>query len=148
MADQAPLQPRRLRARVKTRPIRLRLLRPSIHRRVIPLPIHQHRFPRPLRRHPIPPATRMELIPAKRLMSITDWWKFRRPFEMGRSQTFSSCNFQTTDRTSQQINAIAMPYLQQEAIQVQSANVDIISGATLTSEGFQMSLQSALANAH
>ncbi|MGA7608272.1 MAG: FMN-binding protein [Anaerolineales bacterium] len=51
-------------------------------------------------------------------------------------------------RTSQHINAIAMPYLQQEAIQVQSANVDIVSGATLTSEGFQRSLQSALANAH
>ncbi len=56
--------------------------------------------------------------------------------------------FPNDRRTSQQINAIAMPYLQQEAIQVQSANVDIISGATLTSEGFQMSLQSALANAH
>lgn len=51
-------------------------------------------------------------------------------------------------RTSQQINAIAMPWLQQEAIQAQSANVDIISGATLTSEGFAMSLQSALASAH
>lgn len=51
-------------------------------------------------------------------------------------------------RTSQRINAIAMPYLQQEALQVQSSNVDIISGATLTSEGFQMSLQSALASAH
>ncbi len=51
-------------------------------------------------------------------------------------------------RTSQQINSIAMPYLQQEAIQAQSANVDIISGATLTSEGFQMSLQSALTTAH
>ncbi len=47
-------------------------------------------------------------------------------------------------RTSQQINSVAMPYLQQEAIQAQSAQVDIISGATLTSEGFQMSLQSAL----
>lgn len=51
-------------------------------------------------------------------------------------------------RTSQQINDIAMPYLQQEAIQAQSANVDIISGATLTSEGFAMSLQSALQAAH
>lgn len=51
-------------------------------------------------------------------------------------------------RTSQQINSIAMPYLQQEAIQAQSANVDIISGATLTSEGFQMSLNSALQGAH
>ncbi len=50
--------------------------------------------------------------------------------------------------TSRQINQIAMPWLQQEAVQVQSANVDIISGATLTSEGFQMSLQSALQSAH
>ena len=56
--------------------------------------------------------------------------------------------YPTDRRTSQQINAIAVPYLQQEAIQAQSANVDIVSGATLTSEGFQMSLQSALANAH
>jgi uncharacterized protein with FMN-binding domain len=51
-------------------------------------------------------------------------------------------------RTSQQINSIAMPYLKQEAIQAQSAQVDIISGATLTSEGFQLSLQSALQSAH
>jgi len=50
-------------------------------------------------------------------------------------------------RTSQRINSIAMPYLQQEAIQAQSANVDIISGATLTSQGFIMSLQSALSSA-
>ncbi len=47
-------------------------------------------------------------------------------------------------RTSRRINSFAMPVLQQEAIQAQSANVDIISGATLTSEGFQQSLQSAL----
>lgn len=51
-------------------------------------------------------------------------------------------------RTSQQINSIAMPWLQQEAVQAQSANVNIISGATLTSEGFQMSLQTALQAAH
>jgi uncharacterized protein with FMN-binding domain len=51
-------------------------------------------------------------------------------------------------RTSQEINSIAMPYLQQEALQAQSARVDIISGATLTSEGFMASLQSALQGAH
>ena len=45
------------------------------------------------------------------------------------------------------INSIADPELQQEAIQAQSANVDIITGATLTSEGFQMSLQDALSQA-
>lgn len=47
-------------------------------------------------------------------------------------------------RTSAFINSIADPMLQQEAVQAQSANVDIITGATLTSEGFQMSLQDAL----
>jgi uncharacterized protein with FMN-binding domain len=50
-------------------------------------------------------------------------------------------------RTSQRINSIAMPYLTTEAIQAQSASVDIISGATLTSEAFAQSLQAALQNA-
>ncbi len=47
-------------------------------------------------------------------------------------------------RTSVRINSVAIPELQQEAIQAQSANVDIVTGATLTSEGFAQSLQSAL----
>jgi uncharacterized protein with FMN-binding domain len=51
-------------------------------------------------------------------------------------------------RTSQRINSVATPWLQTEAIQAQSANVDIISGATLTSEAFMVSLQSALDAAH
>jgi uncharacterized protein with FMN-binding domain len=40
-----------------------------------------------------------------------------------------------------------MPYLTTEAIQAQSARVDIISGATLTSEAFAESLQAALTDA-
>ncbi len=47
-------------------------------------------------------------------------------------------------RTSQFINSQAMPYLKTEAIRAQSAEVDIISGATLTSQAFIESLQSAL----
>jgi uncharacterized protein with FMN-binding domain len=50
-------------------------------------------------------------------------------------------------RTSQMINNQVMPWLTQEAIQAQSANVDLISGATLTSEGFVTSLQAALQSA-
>ncbi len=50
-------------------------------------------------------------------------------------------------RTSQRINSIVMPYLQSEAIQAQNANVDLVSGATLTSEAFSESLQAALASA-
>lgn len=42
------------------------------------------------------------------------------------------------------INAIAMPNLKQEAIQTQNATVDIVSGATDTSQAFIQSLQSAL----
>jgi uncharacterized protein with FMN-binding domain len=50
-------------------------------------------------------------------------------------------------RTSQEINTQVMPWLTQEAIQAQSASVNYISGATLTSEGFVSSLQSALQSA-
>jgi uncharacterized protein with FMN-binding domain len=49
--------------------------------------------------------------------------------------------------TSVEINQQAMPLLKQEAIQSQNANVDIISGATQTSEAFRVSLQSALSQA-
>jgi uncharacterized protein with FMN-binding domain len=51
-------------------------------------------------------------------------------------------------RTSQIINNQAMPWLKSEAIQAQSAQVDLISGATLTSQAFEQSLQSALNRAH
>ena len=50
-------------------------------------------------------------------------------------------------RTSQMINNQAMPYLRAEAIQAQSAQVDIVSGATDTSQAFQQSLAAALTQA-
>lgn len=50
-------------------------------------------------------------------------------------------------RTSQSINSYAMPYLQSEAVQAQSAQVDMIGGATLTSQAYIRSLQSALVKA-
>jgi uncharacterized protein with FMN-binding domain len=45
------------------------------------------------------------------------------------------------------INTQAMPYLTREAIQAQSAKVDIVSGATQTSLAFMQSLGDALAQA-
>ncbi len=50
-------------------------------------------------------------------------------------------------QTSVRINTQAMPLLKDEAIQAQSATVDIISGATQTSGAFQESLASALSKA-
>ncbi len=57
-------------------------------------------------------------------------------------------DFPQDRRTSRFINQQAMPWLTQEAVQVQSANVDLISGATFTSQAFVISLQSALQQAH
>jgi uncharacterized protein with FMN-binding domain len=51
------------------------------------------------------------------------------------------------NRTSDYINSQAMPMLKAEAISAQSANVNIISGASDTSMAFQQSLASALASA-
>jgi len=50
-------------------------------------------------------------------------------------------------RNSIEINRQAMPYLSQEAIQAQNADVDIVTGATDTSYAFRESLASALAEA-
>lgn len=47
-------------------------------------------------------------------------------------------------RTSRIIARRALPRLESEVIRAQSANVDIVSGATLTSEAFLRSLDSAL----
>jgi uncharacterized protein with FMN-binding domain len=49
--------------------------------------------------------------------------------------------------TSIEINTQAMPLLKTEAIKSQNATVDVVSGATQTSEAFKQSLQSALAQA-
>jgi uncharacterized protein with FMN-binding domain len=43
-----------------------------------------------------------------------------------------------------QINQQALPLLEQEVLQSQSASIDTVSGATYTSEGYIQSLQSAL----
>jgi uncharacterized protein with FMN-binding domain len=43
-----------------------------------------------------------------------------------------------------QINSYALPQLIQETLDAQSANIDMISGATVTSDGYLQSLQSAL----
>lgn len=48
------------------------------------------------------------------------------------------------DRKSLRINQRALPTLRQEALTAQSANVDTVSGATYTSDGYAQSLQSAL----
>jgi uncharacterized protein with FMN-binding domain len=49
---------------------------------------------------------------------------------------------------SQYISEQAAPYLHDEVLQAQSAHIDVVSGATYTSESYMQSLQSALDKAH
>ncbi|MFI9640131.1 FMN-binding protein [Micromonospora sp. NPDC051925] len=48
----------------------------------------------------------------------------------------------------QQINDYAVPILRQAAITAQSARIDTVSGATVTSDGYRESLQAAIDAAH
>jgi uncharacterized protein with FMN-binding domain len=47
-------------------------------------------------------------------------------------------------RRSQEISQVAAPLLRSEALKAQSARIDVVSGATYTSNGYAQSLQSAL----
>lgn len=47
-----------------------------------------------------------------------------------------------------EINAYALPILTQETLTAQNADIDAVSGATVTSDGYLRSLQSALDAAH
>jgi uncharacterized protein with FMN-binding domain len=48
----------------------------------------------------------------------------------------------------EEINAYALPVLTQETLSAQSADIDTVSGATVTSDGYKESLQAALDAAH
>jgi uncharacterized protein with FMN-binding domain len=52
-----------------------------------------------------------------------------------------------TGARTQAINAHAEPILRQEALQAGSAKIDVVSGATYTSESYRDSLQSAIDDA-
>ncbi|WP_448640244.1 FMN-binding protein [Geodermatophilus sp. URMC 63] len=52
--------------------------------------------------------------------------------------------YPTENGRDRQINARAVPQLVQETLDAQSADVDMVSGATYTSEGYLQSLQGAL----
>jgi uncharacterized protein with FMN-binding domain len=66
------------------------------------------------------------VVRGRRIVSITN---LALPFDRSRSQEISS---------------VAGPLLREEALRAQSAGIDVVSGATYTSDGYAQSLQSAL----
>ncbi len=65
----------------------------------------------------------------------------------GRLTSIKVLRYPNDRRTSIYINRQALPMLRDEVIRAQSANVDIISGATLSSEAFIRSLGAAMRKA-
>lgn len=65
----------------------------------------------------------------------------------GKITAVNFLQFPNDNRTSQYVNAQADPMLAQEAIQKQSSQVDIVSGASASSQAFQASLADALSQA-
>lgn len=62
----------------------------------------------------------------------------------GRVTDVTAVEYPTENPRDQQINSYALPELRTEALAAQSADIDTVSGATYTSEGYKQSLQSAL----
>lgn len=67
--------------------------------------------------------------------------------ESGRVTDVTAVQYPQDNPRDQEINSYALPQLRREVLAAQSAQIDMVSGATYTSTGYQQSLQSALDSA-
>ncbi|MGW2825159.1 FMN-binding protein [Streptomyces sp. NPDC001443] len=65
----------------------------------------------------------------------------------GRLTEVTAVTYPQENPRDQEINSYAVPELRREALAAQSADIDTVSGATYTSDGYRQSLQSALDSA-
>ncbi len=65
----------------------------------------------------------------------------------GRLTDVTALAYPQDNPRDQEINSYALPQLRREALAAQSAEIDTVSGATYTSDGYRQSLQSALDSA-
>ncbi len=100
--------------------------------------------PRPRPRAPAPPAGRRRPSPAT--AADTRWGPVQVQITVtGRNVTaVHAVEYPQNNPRDVQINAFAIPQLDQEATAAKSAQIDAVSGATVTSDGYIQSLQSAL----
>ena len=66
----------------------------------------------------------------------------------GKVTSATATDYPMSDPRDAQINSYAIPMLQQDTVAKQSDQIDTVSGATYTSDGYRQSLQSALDAAH
>jgi uncharacterized protein with FMN-binding domain len=68
--------------------------------------------------------------------------------ENGKITKSEAVQYPNENPKDQEINAYAVPQLNSEAVAQQSSSIDSVSGATVTSNGYLTSLQSAVDRAH
>src|SRR5256886_2810941 len=95
------------------------------------------------------PGTRTDLV-VNGTVAQTRWGpvQVRVRISGGRIVEVTTIQVPDGNRQDEEINAYAVPQLKQETLDAQSANVDTVSGATVTSDGYRESLQAALDAAH
>ncbi|MCX5336701.1 FMN-binding protein [Streptomyces sp. NBC_00140] len=71
----------------------------------------------------------------------------RATLKNGKLTDVTAVTYPQENPRDQQINSYAIPQLTREALTAQSADIDTVSGATYTSDGYRQSLQSALDSA-
>lgn len=127
---------------------------------VVLLAGYETRPPAPLAREaarPAPPGARAQAAPAlrrRRARVRTGTGKLiATPFSSiqvrvtltrGRLTGVETLSLSGSDPRTQTINARAEPLLRAEALEAGSADIDVVSGATYTSESYKESLQSAI----
>jgi uncharacterized protein with FMN-binding domain len=83
----------------------------------------------------------------KRTYAYYGYIRLQAIMNSGKLQDIKIVEYPSDNGRSRYINSIALPYLIQEAVDAQTWNVDLISGATFTSSAFVKSLQDALRQA-
>ncbi|WP_454853297.1 FMN-binding protein [Promicromonospora soli] len=91
-----------------------------------------------------PPAPEQVTITGAEASSIRGPVQVAVTFEGDRIVDVITIQAGTDARESIRINDEALPILRQEALAAQSAQIDTVSGATYTSDGYRTSLQSAI----
>jgi uncharacterized protein with FMN-binding domain len=66
----------------------------------------------------------------------------------GRITAAEAVQYPSENHRDQEINSYAVPELNSEAVDRQSGDIDVVSGATVTSDGYIESLQSAIDKAN
>jgi uncharacterized protein with FMN-binding domain len=96
------------------------------------------------RHHAATPAPTSRRITGTAVMTRYGPVQVRVTMRSGRITSITNVALPFDRSRSQEISSVAGPLLRSEALQAQSARIDVVSGATYTSNGYAQSLQSAL----